>query len=96
MKLRDFATWDRLRDEDLIYNNVIRVGSSQILADFQERLQRRRYIGNDNADVRTVLPCVQVDHLICVIPGICGAPGRYATPFDFDELPNVLELELIF
>lgn len=41
-------------------------------------------------------PVVQVDHLICVIPGICGAPGRYATPFDFDELPNVLELELIF
>ncbi|KAI0282266.1 hypothetical protein BGY98DRAFT_955055 [Russula aff. rugulosa BPL654] len=35
IRLRDYATWDRLRYEDLIYNN--------------ERLQRRRYIGNSVA-----------------------------------------------
>jgi len=33
------------------------------------------------------------DHLICVVPGICGAPGRYATP---DEPPNDLGLGPIF
>jgi hypothetical protein len=31
------------------------------------------------------------DHLICVVPGICGA-SEHATPFDLYEVPNVLEL----
>ena len=65
IRLRDYATWDRLRYEDLIYNNVIRVPSSQILEDFQERLQRRRYIGNSVAGVRTVLLCCRPPDLRC-------------------------------
>jgi hypothetical protein len=31
MKLRSLATWDRLRKDDLTYNNVRRAGSSQYL-----------------------------------------------------------------
>jgi hypothetical protein len=35
MKLRSLAMWDRLREDDLSYNNVRRVGSSQLLGEFQ-------------------------------------------------------------
>ena len=57
MKLRSVALWDRLREDDLTYDNVRRVGSSQLLEEFQERLRRKRYIDAAFVEVRAVPPC---------------------------------------
>ena len=65
MKLRSLADWDRLSYNNLVYNNVRRAASSQHLTEFQGRLGRRRYIGNDTADVRAALPCCRLPDLRC-------------------------------
>jgi hypothetical protein len=85
MKLWSPAVWDLLCNDDLIYNNVRRAGSSQPLREFQERLRRKRYVDND---VSYVQHFIVPNHLICIVPGVCGALGLLC----FDDLPNILEL----
>jgi hypothetical protein len=65
MKLQGLEVWDRLGNNDLYFNNVRRAGASQHLREFQERLERKRYISNDTADVRVVLPCCRPPDLRC-------------------------------
>ena len=55
MKLQDLENWDRLREDDLTYNNVRRAPLSPHLREFRERLQRKRFVDNAIEDVRTVL-----------------------------------------
>jgi hypothetical protein len=64
MKLRDLECWDRLCEDDLYYSNV-RQGSSQFLQEFQERLGRKRYIGDAAKDVRAALRCCRSPDFRC-------------------------------
>jgi hypothetical protein len=65
MYLRNLATWDRLSENDLTYNNVRPAGSSQPLEELQERLWRKRYIGDAFVNVRPVLLCCRPPDLRC-------------------------------
>src|SRR5260370_5027357 len=65
MKLRDLECWDRLCEDDLYYSNVRQAGSSQFLQEVQERLGRKRYIGNAAKDVRAPLRCCRSPDFRC-------------------------------
>jgi hypothetical protein len=73
MKLLDLKTWDRLSQDDLTHNDVRHASLSPQLQEFQERLRRKRYIDDAIEDVRAVF--LVAAYLICVVPGICAAPG---------------------
>jgi len=47
INLRGFKHWDRLCEDDLIYSEIRIAWSSRFLQDFQERLERKRYITED-------------------------------------------------
>lgn len=56
IKLRSLACWDRLSEYDLAYSDINHVRSSERLKEVKARLGRKRYIEDDVADVRVVLP----------------------------------------
>ncbi len=65
IKLRNLETWDRLSENDLTYNDVRPAVSPRFLREFQGRLQRKRYIDDGIAEVRTLLPCYRPPDLCC-------------------------------
>jgi hypothetical protein len=80
LKLWDLENWDCLLPSDLMYNDVRHAQSSPHLEQFQERLQRKRYIEKTLSICMCSSSLLQTTYLICVVPGQCGASGTWIPP----------------